>query len=48
LLNAYATLPGKTKWSKPHHTTKMLHFVSIPQCHMLHQFYSITHPCHHY
>jgi hypothetical protein len=27
LVHAYATLPGKAKWSRPHHTIKMLHFV---------------------
>ena len=29
LLNvgAYATLPGKAKWSGPHHTIKIMHFV---------------------
>ena len=26
-VHAYATSPGKAKWSGPHHTTKMLHFV---------------------
>ena len=27
LVHAYATLLGKAKWSGPHHTIKMLHFV---------------------
>jgi hypothetical protein len=27
LVHAYATLPGKAKWSGPHHIIKMLHFV---------------------
>ena len=27
LVHAYTTLPGAAKWSGPHHTVKMLHFV---------------------
>jgi hypothetical protein len=27
LVHAYVTSPGKVKWSGPHHTIKMLHFV---------------------
>ena len=27
LVHAYATLPRAAKWSGPHHTIKMLHFV---------------------
>ena len=27
LVHAYATSPMKAKWSGPHHTIKMLHFV---------------------
>jgi hypothetical protein len=39
---------GKTKWSGPHHTITMLHFVLFHNVTCYTKFYNITHPCWHY
>jgi hypothetical protein len=36
VVHAFATSPGKAKWSGPHHNIKNLALCVIPKCHMLH------------